>query len=1123
MVMAEYTGMTPTVVVGLGGTGKEILIKIRRMIVESYGTLDALPIVSFLHLDTEQNAKVSEPQTVLKQDISLRPVEQVWTKVEDAKAILSRIGSYPYLAEWFPSQLKGTDSILAGAGQIRALGRFAFAVNYQQVKGAFAAARGRLRGHEKFMLDTWKVQLDQGINIFVVGSLSGGTGSGMLLDLAYNLRDWVPPSDLPQSSAYLVLPGAFSGLGDRVIANAYAALMELDYYSRTDTRFEVQYSTAASDRISDQSGRDVPFNFCYLVGNSNNKVTFASLEAVLEMVSQNIFLDFSSGFSQFKKLVRDNIRKHWAGPDPLGYPQSFITFGLSSIQFPIERVINACASRLAGRVVRWWMNPTPSPTAMRDLIRTEILPGLVLAESDNQHQLLDSIAMGDNAKPYTKEVADWAASLRKRRNDLQIPFENLQRFVLVEQEKYAVHFSDGDTDPRRWSDFYQKMFDNLERLSVQKCTELRTTLARMIEDRFRGPKFARQFLEVLLEVLADYKSRFDQDRQKTWIPQERSSANALQTLTKQVDDQARQFLLLDRKRRIDETFNAIMLALETVYVSKIEVKSRTLGVQLVEALREESERLLSDLTRFDRLMESLEAQFADKENTYLRETRTLTVNGILLYDEKDVGMIYQNTLGEREQAVCGLISEKVLSASDVSLFELHTFDTFRARDLFGRLLDASLDEFVGRSRARVSAARKFLETYPTVEQQEAQIKTTFEKSEPFLRFSQEQARLGWDDKPEKRQTLVGIQGGNKPDDPAAATILPFIRKTSTITDKDIRPLGESHRIFFVQEAGAFPLRLIEGMARMRSVYRAVKAVERNPLHTDSDEDRFGDLMPSTEDEVQVRRNAILGRALGLIDLVENKLTGYQEARLRFFDRQSGLEKTEVLGSDWQSATEFLLGDTNRRFKDILADELARQGGAPTTRPAKQEFYTRLMQWLAVHRAEVEGGEDNPAYREAAEAVEDFIKTHNLYIEGTARPGTAANGPARAIPAPIPEVLQPGDPARESNLDKYRKLVESCVKDGELSTTEKMLLERFRVRYGVSPEQSQQLIDLLTPKPQNKEAVLEYGLMFRAFLENDAAIDPEEQAQLLELQEELGLTNDQVYIIEANVKEELGHS
>jgi hypothetical protein len=1129
--MAEYTGMTPTVVVGVGGTGKEIMIKIRRMIVEAYGSLDALPIVSFLHLDTEQNAKVSEPQSVLKQDISLRPVEQVWAKVEDAKSILNRLSSYPYLAEWFPPNLKGTDSILAGAGQIRALGRFAFTVNYQQIKNAFTGAKSRIRGYEKFMLDNWKVQLDQGINIFVIGSLSGGTGSGMLLDLAYNIRDWVPPSELPQSSAYLVLPGAFSGLGDRVIANAYAALMELDYYSRPDTRFESQYSTSQSDRISDQAGRDVPFNFCYLVGNSNNKVTFPSLESVLEMVAQNIFLDFSSGFSQYKKLVRDNIRKHWASPDPLGYPQSFITFGLSSIQFPVERVINACASRLAGQAVQWWANPTPAPTSMRDIIQTEILPGLLLAESDNQHQIVDSLAMGTNAKPYSKEVADWIAGLRKRRNDLQIPFENLQRFVLVEQEKYAVHFNDGDTDPRRWSDFFQTMWDNYTRLGTQRRTELREAVAKMIEDRFRGPKFARQFLEVLNEVFADYKVRFDQERQKDWIARERSAANAYSVLTKQIDDYAKQFLIIDRKKKVDDAFNGIMQALESTYVSKVEVKARTLGAQLLDQLREEVTKLLSDLTAFDRLLENLQAQFRDKEQTYIRETRTLTVNGILLYDEKDIDTIYKAAIGERESDVCGLISQKVLTANSVRLFDLFGFDTFRTRDLFSRLLDSALDEFVGRAGAtRISASRKFLELYPTVEQQEAQIKTTFEKSEAFLRFSQDQARLGWDDKPEKRQTLVGIQGGNKPDDPAVATLLPFIRKTSTITDKDIRPLGETHRIFFVQEVGAFPLRLIEGMSRMRSVYRAVKAAESNPLHTHADQGRFRDIMPATEDEVQIRRNVILARALGLITLVENKMTNYTEARLRYSDRQTGVEKTETIGTDWASATQFLINDANRRIKDILAEELQRQGQAPNTKPSRQEFYLKLMGWLEEYRTTIEGGEDNPAYKAAQEAIEDYVRTYNLYIEGTVFKPTAAATtaapPPKAppmTPSAPPSTTVPIDsePGLDNNIDKYRKLAKTCVKSGQISDTEKAILERFRVRYGISEAQSNEIIAEFLPKSTNQEAFLEYGLMYRAFLENDSQIDAEEQGQLLDLQEELKITNEQVEVIEANVKEELG--
>ena len=59
-----------------------------------------------------------------------------------------------------------------------------------------------------------------------------------------------------------------------------------------------------------------------------------------------------------------------------------------------------------------------------------------------------------------------------------------------------------------------------------------------------------------------------------------------------------------------------------------------------------------------------------------------------------------------------------------------------------------------------------------------------------------------------------------------------------------------------------------------------------------------------------------------------------------------------------------------------------------------------------------------------------------------------------------------------------------------------------------------------PQDTLEQAAAEFALMFRAFLDNDGEIDLEEQAQLLELQEELGLTNEQVAIIEENVRSEL---
>jgi len=1115
--MADYLGMTPTIVVGLGGTGKEVIIKIRRMIVETYGSLDALPIVAFLHVDTEQNAKVSEPQTVLKQDISLRPVEQVWAKVDNAKAILNRIADYEYLSEWFPPELAGTDSILAGAGQIRALGKFAFTVNYQTIKQAFANARSRILGHEKFMLDRWGVQLDKGVNVFIICSLSGGTGSGMVLDVAYNVRDWVPPSDLPQTCAFLVLPGAFSGLGDRVIANAYAALMELNHYSRPNTRFETQYSNNIADRISSQNAQDTPFGFCYLVGNSNDKVTLPNLESVLEMVAQNIFLDFSSGFSQYKKLVRDNIRKHWASPDPLGYPQNYIAFGLASIQFPVQRVLNACASRLAVALADWWLNPTPAPTAMRDVIKTEILPSLGLAESETNHQLLDSLSVGDNMKPYSKEVADWVAGLRKKRNDFNIPFENLMRFVSVEEEKYRVHFNDADTDPRRWSDYFQKMWDNLNRLIPQKTKELRETVAQMVEDRFRGPKWTRQFLEVLLEVLLEFRTTFDQSRQKDWLPRERSATQALQILLKQIDNHARQMMLLNRKKVIDEDFNAIMQALESIYVAKVEVKARALAVPLLDALREETQRLLGDLNNFDKNLENLRRKLAEREQVYTRETSTLTVNGILLYDPQDIDQIYQKTMANRAEMVYQTMSQDIWNGMGCRLFDLHKFEHLRQQDLYQRMINRAIDEFSTSEQLKISVAEKFITQYPTQEQQESQLKSTFEKSEAFVRFSQEQSRLGWDDRPEKRQTLVGIQGGNKPTDPAVAALLPLLRKSTTLTDKDIRPYNDPHHIYFVREVGAFPLRLIEGMDRMRTIYRTVAQMDRNPLHTHKNSRQFQDIMPPSAEEIQVQENLILGRVFQLVTAAENQITGYTEVKLTYQDSATGLERTLNLGTNWEEARDYLLADQNRRARELLQDGIQSVLKQANNRDSKRALYDQLMSYLQQLEQTIPGGRDNPEYQAAESAISNCVRNYRLFEPGTTTPATAVKSAFPPKPKPTPA------PAANGAIEKFTKLVEACYQGGKTPSDKELeMLDRLREKYGVTPEMAQEIIARFQPPRHDPElAGYEYALMFRACLENDGEIGLEERAQLLELQEELGLTDEQVATIEANVREELG--
>lgn len=87
--------MTPTIIIGLGSTGKAVLLKIRKMIVEKYGALDQLPIISFLLIDTDANNLKSQPQRerINNQNISLRDEEKVHASINeaDAKEILDSL------------------------------------------------------------------------------------------------------------------------------------------------------------------------------------------------------------------------------------------------------------------------------------------------------------------------------------------------------------------------------------------------------------------------------------------------------------------------------------------------------------------------------------------------------------------------------------------------------------------------------------------------------------------------------------------------------------------------------------------------------------------------------------------------------------------------------------------------------------------------------------------------------------------------------------------------------------------------------------------------------------------------------------------------------------------------
>lgn len=134
MAPVEEKTMIPTVLVGIGGTGTEVLSRVRRLVEETYGDLKNFPIISFLVVDTDRDYKVTNP---LAAGTSFKDNEKHWASVSGSQVrdMITHMDNYPWIDRWFPKELERNITALeAGAGQIRACGRFAFFCNYHAIQ-----------------------------------------------------------------------------------------------------------------------------------------------------------------------------------------------------------------------------------------------------------------------------------------------------------------------------------------------------------------------------------------------------------------------------------------------------------------------------------------------------------------------------------------------------------------------------------------------------------------------------------------------------------------------------------------------------------------------------------------------------------------------------------------------------------------------------------------------------------------------------------------------------------------------------------------------------------------------------------------------------------------------------
>lgn len=220
-----------TIYIGAGGTGIETVLKVRNYFkgLTKNGTLP--PMIKCLFIDTDENEVNNLDRTVTNDEI-MRLSER------NAKAIyLAHQKDYKTYTN--TSRIR---ALANGAGQLRSLGRFSimckensagkgnvqeyFSQKFQALYNEIMNIRA---GQENPEFET----MGNNVEIHLAFSMSGGTGAGTFLSLAYLIRQIVPQCKI---IAYAFAPSFFMNLPvkEQIQQNTYASLLELDYCMSAD-------------------------------------------------------------------------------------------------------------------------------------------------------------------------------------------------------------------------------------------------------------------------------------------------------------------------------------------------------------------------------------------------------------------------------------------------------------------------------------------------------------------------------------------------------------------------------------------------------------------------------------------------------------------------------------------------------------------------------------------------------------------------------------------------------------------------------------------------------------------------------------------------------------------------
>ena len=365
--------MNQTLLVGLGGTGSRIVNIIMKTLNEK-----KIPVnqggVTCAVLDTN----VNDNKLVEKTGTGI-PIVATSKEME----IDEYIAKYQHLGmmDWCPyNKSFGGESMVDGASEMRVKSRIAF---------MDTMASREIRDLEEVIRKMFVDKQGGKIRVMLVCSLSGGTGSGMFIQMALWLRRFFESRNCQISiRGIFLLPDIFVQSVEAIwnnprkklyhYANAYAAIRELNTLNKIIQKDYVPERRIVIDDLfdSDNPGNKPVYDYTFFIDNIGSKgADFKTIGEYESVAAQLVYMQLYAPMVDELLSVEDNLyRAFQKSKEPL-----FGACGTARAVYPTESVLNYCAIKAAqDSIAEGWGKIDAEIDAMIEEENNSIMDGQVI-------------------------------------------------------------------------------------------------------------------------------------------------------------------------------------------------------------------------------------------------------------------------------------------------------------------------------------------------------------------------------------------------------------------------------------------------------------------------------------------------------------------------------------------------------------------------------------------------------------------------------------------------------------------------------------------------------------------------------------------------------------------------